>query len=225
MGIVKKKIMTKQSNVKKPDYWDRLIQLRGSLSQEKFSKKIGVSLRAYQRYESGERVPHPHVLSKIAALCNTTVDWILTGDLNIEKAIILERAKKSIYMEDLIEKLEQITERMLKLKLTEVGINATNEEQEIIRKIFEDEKNFLFLVKEWTKEAMEEAKNIRHFDQISQRSPLYSIFRQIESMFNKGEKAKIEAIKAVLTALESEKDEVKVIGAFKVLVAVFESKF
>lgn len=217
--------MTNRPMEKKLGYSDRLRELRGTLSQEEFSKKIGVSLRAYQRYESGERVPHPHVLSKTAELYNTTVDWILTGDLNIEKAIILEYAKMSSYFEDIVEKLEQITARRLKLKLAQAKENATEEEQEKISKIFEDEKTFLDLMKKIIKENKEEAEEVKHFNQISSRSPLYSIFRQIEKIFNKGEKVKIDAIKVLLAAFESKKDDDRAkIEVFKVLVAVFESE-
>lgn len=205
---------------KNPGYSYRLRELRGTLSQEEFSKKIGVSLRAYQRYESGERVPHPHVLSKIAELCDTTIDWILTGDLNVEKAIILEWAKKTHYLEDLVEKLEQITVRTLKLKLAAVP----KEEQETISKIYKDEKSFLVLVKKLIEENIKEAKEVKHFEQISHRSPLYSIFRQIERLFNKGETAKIEALKTLLSAFESDPDDDKAkIDAFKVLVTALES--
>lgn len=201
-------------------YSYRLRDLRGTLSQEEFSKKIGVSLRAYQRYESGERVPHPHVLSKIAELCDTTIDWILTGDLNVEKAIILEWAKKTHYLEDLVEKLEQITVRTLKLKLAAVP----KEEQETISKIYKDEKSFLVLLKKLIEENINEAKEVKHFEQISHRSPLYSIFHQIERLFNKGETAKIEALKTLLSAFESDPDDDKAkIDAFKLLVTALES--
>lgn len=212
--------MTNWLMEKNPGYSYRLRELRGTLSQEEFSKKIGVSLRAYQRYESGERVPHPHVLSKIAELCDTTIDWILTGDLNVEKAIILEWAKKTHYLEDLVEKLEQITVRTLKLKLAAVP----KEEQETISKIYKDEKSFLVLVKKLIEENIKEAKEVKHFEQISHRSPLYSIFRQIERLFNKGETAKIEALKTLLSAFESDPDDDKAkIDAFKVLVTALES--
>jgi len=205
---------------------ERLKELRGDLSQEEFAKEIGVSHKGYQRYESGERVPHPHVLSKIAEKFDTTVDWILTGNLNIEKAIILEWAKKSHHLEDLADELEGITTRILKLKVAEAKENATEEELEKISKIVaeaEDEKKFLDLVRKRIADSIEDALEVKHFDQISQRSPLYSIFRQIEKIFNKGEKAKIDAIKTLLTAFESNKDDVRAkIDVLKAFVSVFE---
>lgn len=204
---------------------ERLKELRGNLSQEEFAKKIGISFRTLQRYEVGERIPHPHVLSKIAEKFDTTVDWILTGNLNIEKALILEGAKRSHYLEDLVEKLEEIRARTFRLKLIEGKENATEEEMEKISKILEDENIFLNLMRKMIEENVEQAKEVKYFEQISHHSPLYSIFRQIEKMFNKGEKAKIDAIKTLLTAFESNKDDNRPkINVFKALVAVFESE-
>ena len=57
----------------------RLKELRGNRSQGGFAKEIGVALRAYQYYESGDRVPDTDRLTRIANLCKTTTDWILTG--------------------------------------------------------------------------------------------------------------------------------------------------
>jgi len=209
----------------KPDYSNRLRELRGGLSQEEFAKKIGVSHRAYQRYESGERVPHPHVLSKIAVLYDTTIDWILTGNLNIEKAIILEWVKRSTILEGIVKKLEQITASTLKLKLSEAKENTTEEEIKMISKIFKDEKSFLDVVRKQIAEGLEDVEEVRHFEKIGQPSPLYSIFRQIEKMFNKGEMAKIDAIKILLAAFESKKDDDRAkLEALKVLIAVFESE-
>lgn len=45
-----------------------------------FAKELGVSFAAYQNYEYGKRVPPGHVLSKIAALCLVTTDYLLTGE-------------------------------------------------------------------------------------------------------------------------------------------------
>jgi len=50
------------------------------MSQEEFSKKIGIPFRSYQRYEAGERLPRGRVLSKIAEQTLVTPEWILTGD-------------------------------------------------------------------------------------------------------------------------------------------------
>ena len=57
-------------------------------------------------------------------------------------------------------------------------------------------------MRKWIQEGVKEAEQINHFDQISSRSSLYSIFRRIEEMHNRGEKAKIDMIKAMLDAFE-----------------------
>jgi transcriptional regulator with XRE-family HTH domain len=203
---------------------ERLKELRGDLSQEEFAKKIGVSHKGYQRYESGERVPHPYVLSKIAVLYDTTVDWILTGNLASSETIIGEWEKGTYYLEYCFEELGGIKSRMLKFKLTYAKEKATEEEIENIEKILEDKNILMDLMKEGFEGNIWDIRKIKHFEQISQPSPLYSIFRQIEKMFNKGEKAKIDAIKTLLTAFESNKDDDRAkINVFKVLVAVFES--
>ncbi len=92
---------------------ERLRELREKLriSQEEFAKRLQISPRGYQKYEAGERVPHPHKLTKIAEMCDTTVDWILTGELNIDKARMMERLKRAHTMEELVEQLEESARR------------------------------------------------------------------------------------------------------------------
>lgn len=194
--------------IEKPtDVGKRLKELRGSFSQAEFAQRIGVSLPAYQRYEYGERVPHPHVLSKVARLCDTTVDWILTGDLKIDKAIILDKAKETLYLQDLVEKLEEGVARRLRLRLTAARVMGSTEEKEEVKKIskfFEirNEEKLLDFVRGWTRAVMEEATQVKHFEQISRRSPLYSLFRRIEEIYNKGDRAKFDAIKSFLDTLD-----------------------
>jgi transcriptional regulator with XRE-family HTH domain len=59
---------------------DRLKLLRGGLTQQEFAKKLDFSVRAYQYYEAGDRVPKGKDLSRIAAVCGVPEDYILTGD-------------------------------------------------------------------------------------------------------------------------------------------------
>lgn len=56
---------------------NRLRALRGKLTQKEFSKNVGLSLSAYQRYEYGERLPGLEALIKIAAFCGVSEDEIL----------------------------------------------------------------------------------------------------------------------------------------------------
>jgi transcriptional regulator with XRE-family HTH domain len=97
---------------------ERLRELREknlNISQEEFAKRVGISLSGYQNYEAGKRVPHPHALTKIAEMCDTTVDWILTGELNVEKARQIEWLKRASAMEELVEEIERSVKREEKL--------------------------------------------------------------------------------------------------------------
>lgn len=53
--------------------------MRGGLSQKQFSEKIGISLRAYQRYEHGERLPPFQIIHRISIACDINMNWIITG--------------------------------------------------------------------------------------------------------------------------------------------------
>jgi transcriptional regulator with XRE-family HTH domain len=60
-------------------FTERLQQLkmnRNSL-QKDIATAAGISLRTYQRYESGERVPDTETLMKIADYFNVSTDYIL----------------------------------------------------------------------------------------------------------------------------------------------------
>jgi transcriptional regulator with XRE-family HTH domain len=58
----------------------RLVQVRDALewSQEGFADQMGVSRRAYQRYETGERSPKLRQLQGLAEV-GVNVHWLLTG--------------------------------------------------------------------------------------------------------------------------------------------------
>ncbi len=61
------------------DIGNRLRILRGNKTQSEFAADIGTTLRAYQYYEAGDRVPSIELLTEIAKKYNKSVDWILTG--------------------------------------------------------------------------------------------------------------------------------------------------
>ena len=59
---------------------NRIKLLRGDgQTQAQFAALLGISLRAYQRYEYGERLPPFKILSKILNLCDVSMDWIFAG--------------------------------------------------------------------------------------------------------------------------------------------------
>ena len=60
-----------------PEFQKRFNELRGSMSQKDFAKKIGVSTPTVGFYENGERVPDALTLLMIADTCNVSVDYLL----------------------------------------------------------------------------------------------------------------------------------------------------
>jgi transcriptional regulator with XRE-family HTH domain len=91
---------------------DRLRTLREPITQPDFANSIGVSLTAYQNYESGKRIPRGDVLRKIASKYQTTVDWILYGQQHeptMKEALAFVRhsltLEKMAYTEDDVERL------------------------------------------------------------------------------------------------------------------------
>lgn len=61
------------------NFIERLQQLKANrnLLQKDIAKAAGISLRTYQRYESGERVPDTEVLMKIADYFDVSTDYLL----------------------------------------------------------------------------------------------------------------------------------------------------
>ena len=57
---------------------ERLVKLRDSrnLSQKEVAKEFGVVVRAYQRYEYGEREPQLSVLVRMADFYNVSLDYL-----------------------------------------------------------------------------------------------------------------------------------------------------
>jgi len=174
----------------------RLKQLRGPLSQREFAKKIGISYRAYQNYEVGKRIPHVHVLSKIAEIFNTTTDWILTGLADIEKARKLEALKRTHIVEELLERLEGSLEREEKLIYKYIKGRAAAEKKEKLGSV--DEKLFIQLLRKWIKED----KQTQNAIFLDKKSPLYLMFKQLERIYNEGDEVKMNAIKAQLNAFD-----------------------
>lgn len=58
----------------------RLIQLRGSRTQEEVAKALGISLSAIGMYERGERIPRDEIKILIAKFYDKTVQAIFYAD-------------------------------------------------------------------------------------------------------------------------------------------------
>ncbi len=50
------------------------------MTQKAFAEVIGLSERAYRRYEQGERLPNFETLMRISVFCACTLDWLVMGD-------------------------------------------------------------------------------------------------------------------------------------------------
>lgn len=104
---------------------NRLKFLRGNATRKEFASVIGISERAYQRYELGERVPNFLTLNRIAVVCGVDLNWILLGGRETsfdDVKNILKEAKETFSdwtLENLINELRmfRVKKRMIKPKL------------------------------------------------------------------------------------------------------------
>lgn len=58
---------------------DRIMEVRGSLSQSAFAESLNLSRSSLYRYERGERLPDSEVIARICELCNVDYTWMVTG--------------------------------------------------------------------------------------------------------------------------------------------------
>lgn len=108
---------------------NRLRELRNNLTQKEFAEKIGIPLVTYQKYESCERMPPGHVLSRVAEICGKTVDWLLGRDLI--SIVAEERAK---YEADKAE-VAALSRLAFEKLASSFGHAYTQEEQELMVKL------------------------------------------------------------------------------------------
>lgn len=61
------------------DLCERLHHLKNekNVLQKEIAKAINISLRSYQRYESGERKPDSDILIKLSSYFDVSVDYLL----------------------------------------------------------------------------------------------------------------------------------------------------
>lgn len=60
--------------------YDRIIQVRGKLTQNTFAKSIQIAKITLLRYEKGERVPDADFICAICRVYNLDANWLLTGE-------------------------------------------------------------------------------------------------------------------------------------------------
>jgi len=55
----------------------KLCRIQRSVTQSKTARHLGIELRTYQRYESGERDPSASILAKMADFFGVSTDYLL----------------------------------------------------------------------------------------------------------------------------------------------------
>jgi transcriptional regulator with XRE-family HTH domain len=67
-----------------PGLATRIKEVRGSLTQDKFGKLLGISKAQVSKYESCKAFPPAATIDKIASLGNKTREWLLWGAMRGE---------------------------------------------------------------------------------------------------------------------------------------------
>ncbi|SHI75048.1 helix-turn-helix domain-containing protein [Halodesulfovibrio aestuarii] len=104
---------------------------RGKLSQDAFSKQIGVSKGSLGFYERDENLPNTEVALKICSETGVSIAWLLSGEESEEPASTLDNADQMTYSQcpkcdkieaDLRKEREEVRELTKELR----EINAEN---------------------------------------------------------------------------------------------------
>ncbi len=170
---------------KRSEIAERLKRLRGSTPQKVYAKKIGISYQAYQNYESGKRIPQAHTLNKIADMEQVTVDWILSGDIRSLMERVLTKKIEVSFLRGGVDQLEKgliddLHDRGIPIPK---NFDAFIEMGAYLRKQGKLEEFFKMLM-------------------LDEASPLSVMKKQVERIFLEGNKAKVEAVRNFLKALD-----------------------
>jgi transcriptional regulator with XRE-family HTH domain len=166
----------------------RLKGLRGGVPQRVYAKRMGISCRAYQNYESGERVPPATILDKIAQKEFATVDWILTGRLrSLGEKLLTEKIEVSLLQKN-VDRLEKDL------------IESLREKKIPIPKDIGGFANTLMYLRE-------QGKSLEFLSFLTQeKTSLLSVMRnQVERIFLEGNREKLKAMRSFLKALDPNK--------------------
>lgn len=63
----------------------KMCRLRNIMQPIEIADEIGITKQSLYRYERDERVPDAYTLERFAKLFQTSIEWLLRGDNNIEK--------------------------------------------------------------------------------------------------------------------------------------------
>jgi len=77
----------------------KILRDMNKLSQPQFATLLGISLRSYQRYEHGERLPGLKILPKVSEITLADATWVISG---------YDRKDISSYEDDLSEAIDKI---------------------------------------------------------------------------------------------------------------------
>jgi transcriptional regulator with XRE-family HTH domain len=89
----------------------RIRELRGQMPQPKMADRVGVTLRAYQRWEAGDGIRWDN-LERLAEIHGVTTNWLLYGDERPEGA----RSQ--------LDRIEQKIDELLALRLEQELLDA-----------------------------------------------------------------------------------------------------
>ena len=179
---------------------ERLKKLRGDLSQKNFAMKIGVSHKGYQRYESGERIPRPHVLSKIAEKESVTVDWLLTGKLKNLEEKILAKEMGILFSQETVSRSDMKIVHQLRKK----GFSMPPD----VAKLIDSEiyRAAMVLFPE-SPDIYEFINNIFYLKKRGKFQEFSGAIEQIGRIFFEGNKTKLNAVTNFLKALDPAKKQ------------------
>ena len=161
----------------------RLRKLRGKTLQKVYAKDLGISYRAYQNYESGERIPKPAIINKIAEKGRVTVEWIIGGSLrSLEEKVVAARIEASLLYEGLGKAEMEIMNHFYKK-----GIVSSDDIDVFMNMTL----------------ALKHKKFQEIIDSfVNKTSPIYVMIRQLERIYSEGNTEKIKAVRSLLKALD-----------------------
>jgi len=116
--------MTKPKEKRFPILGERMRELRGELSQNKFSKRVGVTAATIGYYENSDRLPDAETLHKICTECNVSADYLLgiasEKTMDTDTRAICERTGLSEQALNFIEMLNKCSKSVDNLDCSEV---------------------------------------------------------------------------------------------------------
>ena len=89
----------------------RLREIRGDLTQQEFADKLDLSRSYVSDVERGRSYPSIPFLVAIAANCDTSLDWLLTGEedaTQYKTRLLVKEEQEQTELLQLVEKLKQI---------------------------------------------------------------------------------------------------------------------